>query len=292
MTAQETQIEFPGGDGLPISAYHWSASRPPRAICVVAHGMGEHAKRYEEPLQPLLKAGIDIYAPDHRGHGRTAKHTELGEFGSGGFAAVVNDLVVLIDRIRTEHDDIPIILLGHSMGSFAAQLLLLDYAEKVDAVALSGSAALDQVAAGISDPDILGLLNSPFQPARTPFDWLSRDETQVDLYTDDPLCGFELTPASFGSLFANAARMADPGNFSAISPSLPIYLFSGSDDPLAGKLNAWHLLVERYRQAGLNIQSRLYEGARHEVLNETNRADVCSDLLKWIEGALAPPSPL
>lgn len=286
MPAQETLFEFPGADGLPISAYHWSASRSPVAICLAAHGMGEHAKRYEKPLQPLLDAGIDIYAPDHRGHGRTARHTELGEFGAGGFEAVIKDLVALIDRIRAGHDGIPIILLGHSMGSFAAQLLLLDHAEKVDAVALSGSAALDQVAAGISDPDILGLLNSPFEPARTPFDWLSRDEAQVDLYINDPLCGFELSPGSFGSLFANAARMADPGSLSAIPKDLPIYLFSGSHDPLAGKLNAWRPLVDRYRQAGLNLQSRLYEGARHEVLNETNRADVCRELLKWIDDAV------
>jgi alpha-beta hydrolase superfamily lysophospholipase len=155
----------------------------------------------------------------------------------------------------------------------------------IDALALSGSAAVDVVAKAASDPTIFFNLNASFEPARTPFDWLSRDPSQVDLYLADPWCGFALVPESFGSLLAQGPRLADPAELAKIPAELPIYVFSGDRDPLYGDLGAVEPLIARYKAAGLNVSTRIYKGARHEVLNETNRDEVVTDLLAWLGAA-------
>lgn len=287
MMSIEDRFEFLGRDGTQISAYHWSAGDPPRALLLTAHGMGEHAKRYQAGLAEVIASGIDVYAPDHRGHGATAGTPEaFGNFGSGGFPAVVDDLAVLARRMREDHPGLPLILLGHSMGSFAAQYFVLDHADIIDGLALSGSASLDRLAAAAMDPALLANLNAGFEPARTPFDWLSRDPDQVDAYMNDPACGFPLTPESFGSLFACASRLCDADEIRKIPDDLPIYIFSGLEDPLASSFDGLSPLIERYKSAGLRVNTDLYPGARHEVLNETNREEVIAQLRKWIGGVL------
>jgi alpha-beta hydrolase superfamily lysophospholipase len=289
MTADKDLFHFTGADGTRIAAYRWPARGAARAVLQISHGMGEHALRYLEPLQPLLASGIAIYANDHRGHGLTAPTREaLGDFGPGGFSAVVDDMARLSALIRDEHPRTPLILLGHSMGSFAVQIYLLTHSGLIDGAVLSGSTALDLLPP--PDPNANGLeaFNAPFEPARTPFDWLSRDPAEVDKYIADPLCGFSATAESMVSLFTAAAPLFAPSALNHIPSTLPIYFFSGDQDPINGGLAWLKPLVERYREAGLrDVTFDFYRSGRHEMLNETNRAEVVANFGAWIERVLA-----
>jgi alpha-beta hydrolase superfamily lysophospholipase len=283
MTRDE-QFHFEGRDGARIAAYRWLPATPVRAVLQVAHGMGEHALRYRAPLQPIVDAGIAVYANDHRGHGRTATPGTLGDFGAGGFEAVVDDMARLTQLAKAGHTRVPLILLGHSMGSFAAQIYVVKHGPLIDGLVLSGTAALDL----LPPPDPNGGLeafNAPFEPARTPFDWLSRDGAEVDKYIADPLCGFTVTPVSMASIFAEAAALAEMHN---VRKDLPVYVFAGDHDPINGGLAWLTPLIERYRAAGVReITLRAYAGGRHEMLNEINRAEVVRNLSAWIERVIA-----
>lgn len=282
--SNEIMFQFEGEDGTPITAYRWPAASPVRGVLQIAHGMGEHAPRYLEPMQKLREAGITIYANDHRGHGKTAPNqAALGDFGPGGFDAVVDDMAGLAEIARHENPDKKLILLGHSMGSFAAQIFVLMHSGLIDGLVLSGSSCLDLLPV---DPTKASLeaFNAPFEPARTKFDWLSRDPHQVDLYVNDPLCGFSATPSSMQSLFSAAGALFVPGALKHIRHDLPIYIFSGDKDPVNGGLAWLTPLAERYREAGVrDVSTEFYKDGRHEMLNETNRAEVVAKLGAWIE---------
>lgn len=285
---EETFFRLREQGGLAPLARRWSSGEPVRAVMAVSHGMGEHAGRYLAPLEPIIRKGIDIVAIDHRGHGADALAADrLGDYGDGGFQAVESDLLALLDWARAAEPDVPLILFGHSMGSMIAQALAIDHGERLDGLVLSGSVAVDHIPAGGDPAGLIAALNSPFEPSRTPFDWLSRDAAEVDLYLADPLCGFGLTEASFASLAAEGPRLADPAAIAAIPDRLPIYIFSGDRDPLHCVLGGVTPLIERYRAAGLKVESRLYEAGRHEMLNETNRAEVVGDLWRWLEPILS-----
>ena len=275
------QFHFDGSDGVRIAAYRWAARGPAKAVLQISHGMGEHALRYLAPLGALREAGIAMYADDHRGHGRTSPD-KLGDFGPGGFASIVDDMARLSEIARREHPGKKLILLGHSLGSFALQIYLVKHSALIDAAVLSGSAALDM----LPPPDPEGGLksfNKPFEPARTPFDWLSRDAAEVDKYIADPLCGFDATPPSLMSIFAAAQVVFEPDALKRIRPSLPIYLFAGDEDPLNSGLAGLTPLVERYRAAGItDVTTDFYKDGRHEMLNETNRAEVVDNLKRFV----------
>jgi alpha-beta hydrolase superfamily lysophospholipase len=193
---------------------------------------------------------------------------------------------VLIDLGRAEHPGLPLVLFAHSMGSFATQQYLLDHSDRVDAVALSGTGALDLIEPALDlDSGVgLDLFNAAFEPGRTGFEWLSRDDHQVDLYVADPLCGFAYDVEGMKAVFANARQVADPGRLARVRPGLPLYIAVGDQDPVNGQLALVHALVDRYRTAGLtDIELRVYPEARHEILNETNRDEVEADLLSWLD---------
>jgi len=178
------------------------------------------------------------------------------------------------------------------MGSFAAQQYVLEHSREIDGLILSGSGALDGLAllAGSAPPGS-NSLNAPFEPARTPFDWLSRDNAVVDAFINDPMCFGQLQPTSFASFLAAAPRLSDPASLRQIRADLPIYLFSGSDDPVGQHLKAVETLLERYRQAGVHdICHDFYLGGRHEMLNEINgvkflKACLTGCLRSWTEFA-------
>lgn len=286
MTIAETIHSISTADGGKTRVYRWEGASPKRGAVQVAHGMGEHALRYRPVAQTLSSAGYDVYANDHRGHGALAADAgALGDFGPGGFPALVADMVEVTRMARSELAGKPVVLLGHSMGSFAAQLYILDHCELLDGVALSGSTALDLLgAAATTGAWRLEDLNAAFEPARTAFDWLSRDAAEVDAYIADPLCGFNVTPESYGSLFSVAARLATVSELQRIRRDLPLFLFSGDRDPVNANLAWFRPLVDRYREAGLiDVSWHVYGGARHEVLNEINRPEVLATLQAWID---------
>lgn len=286
----ETRFTLPRPDGQSIACYRWSNADKPRAVMVVAHGMGEHALRYRPALAGLIEDGIGIYALDHRGHGATIalSDREAGDFGPGGFMAVVTDLAALVEAARSENPDVPIFVLGHSMGSFIGQAFLIDHGALVDGAVLVGTTAVDLLAEAMAkEPDALAALNRPFEPARTPCDWLSRDDAQVDAYIDDPLCGFSLVPDSMVSLLSQGARLADPAELARIPDGLPLYILIGARDVLVTDFGRLEPLVDRYRATGLAPVVMVYPEGRHEILNEINRDEVVGNLLDWLNAQIA-----
>jgi alpha-beta hydrolase superfamily lysophospholipase len=290
MPVPSSRFSYPSSDGQQIAAYRWDPPGAPVAAVQLTHGMGEHALRYDHLAQALNDKNLVVYAQDHRGHGATARPDALGDLGEDGWSALVGDIGLLSKVIRAEYPGLPLILLAHSMGSFAAQQYLLDHSADVDGVILTGTAALDPLepALDLDQPLDLAMFNAPFEPARTPFDWLTRDEAVVDAYIADPLCGFGIDTSSAKAMFAGARRLADPSQVSAMRPDLPVYIAAGEDDPVNGGLTLLHPLADRYRSAGLaDVTVRVWPRARHEILNETNKAEVISDLTEWVDRVLA-----
>lgn len=284
-----SEFRFTSTDGLRIACARWDSRGPVRGVVQIAHGMGEHIGRYVGTIEALVSAGLTVYGSDHRGHGRTASSVaRLGDFGDGGFDLLVEDMVRLSRIAKEENPDRPFILLGHSMGSFAAQQYVLDHSQEIDGLVLSGSGALDGLARLVSTtPAGTSFLNAPFEPARTPFDWLSRDPAVVDAFIADPLCFAELRPAAAASFLAAGPRLADPASLREVRDDLPMYLFSGSEDPVGQRLEGVRILIDRYRSAGVyGIWHDFYAGGRHEMLNEVNRAEVLTRVLGWISGRL------
>jgi len=277
---------YPSADGTKITAYRWDPAGGPRAIVQITHGMGEHALRYEHVAQSLTGAGYVVYAQDHRGHGASATPGDPGNLGAGGWPALVADIGGLSAVARAEHPGIPLVLLSHSMGSFATQQYLLDQSEDTDAVILTGTAAIDllEPALDLDQPLDLSLFNAPFAPARTDYDWLSRDEAMVDAYVADPMCGFGIDTTSVKQMFAGARRVAAPAALGAIRPGLPVYIAAGELDPVNGGLALLTPLAERLTAAGLtDVTVVTYPDARHEILNETNREEVIAAIVDWLD---------
>ncbi len=288
---EPTRVDF-SSSGLTVAAYRWDPDGAPRAIVQITHGMGEHALRYACLAQALNARGIVVYAQDHRGHGATVRsEDELGQIGAQGWTELVHDIDRLRVKARQEHPAVPLVLLGHSMGSFAAQQYLLDHSEDVSAAVLTGTAVLDllEPALNLDEPMDLVMFNAPFQPARTDYDWLSRDEAQVDKYVNDPRCGFGLDTAAAKAMFAAARRMADRDRVAGMRTDLPIYIATGELDPVNGQLALVNALVDRYTAAGLtDVTLKVYPQARHEIFNETNRDTVVDDLLTWLCQKFSP----
>jgi len=283
------EFQFTSTDGLQVACARWNNRKPRRGIIQIAHSMGEHMRRYQSLIEELVRAGLTVYANDHRGHGKTARsHKELGDFGPGGFNLLVEDMVRLSNIAKTENHREPLILFGHGLGSFAAQQYILDHSQLIDGLIISGSGALDGlVRVAKSMPAGENYLNAAFAPTRTPFDWLSRDPAIADTFMQDHLCFGSLQPKSMESFLAASSQLADPDRLNGIRRNLPIYLLSESDDPIGQKLKGVKILMKRYRQAGLvNISHRFYPGGRREILNDTNSKEIQTNLLLWLSAVL------
>lgn len=305
----ETTRRIEAEKGLSLFARRWTVDAgsfpQPRAVVQISHGMGEHSLRYAYTAARLCAAGFEVWASDHRGHGETARGGRLGHVADkDGFFTAVNDLVRWSDVIASERPRTPLFLLGHSWGSFLAQAYIERYGDRLAGCALSGTrgpggarvvagAVLGTVIAGLFGPrrysrllDKMagGNLNVPFEPARTPFDWLSRNEKTVDAYIADPLCGFHQSAGFFRDLAAGLADIHNPRSLALIPKRLPIYVFSGSRDPVGEMGKSPSALVDAYRALGVeDLEFVLYPDARHETLNEINRDEVIGALVSWLE---------
>lgn len=297
---------FTAADGTAISYHRWVPDGDPTAIVLIAHGMSEHGGRYARVAEVMVARGWAVYAPDHRGHGATAEATGVGRAGAAGVSGTVDDLVALLGLARQTSGEVPVVLLGHSMGAMIAQAFAVRHGAELAGLALSGSggtapgladmaaAVRGMVDGGMGDESVpmLPMFNEAFEPARTPFDWLSRDEAEVDAYLADPCCG-DNAPVTFGftadlmDLVVEA--MSDEG-IASIPDDLPVLLLTGERDPASNMAVNVHDLEAVLRDAGLEVEAHYYPGARHEVLNETNRDEVTADLVTWIDGVLAASS--
>lgn len=286
MTATTSSFRS-AADGTEIATHAWTdVPGSPAGVVQIAHGLAEHGARYARFARALNAAGFVVRAVDHRGHGRTAGD-RLGDFGPAGFEGLIADVAQFGAALRARHEPLPLFLFGHSMGSFAAQAAIVDHASTWSGVVLSGSTALDAFAAAMASapadgPSGLEAFNAGFEH-RTGYEWLSRDAAEVDAYVADAWCGWPVPDAVIPSLFAPAVRLADPAVLAGIPPALPLLIASGDADPLAGGGALVQLLGQRYRDAGLaDVTVTLYPGARHEILNETNRDQVTTDIVSWL----------
>ncbi|NOJ71563.1 alpha/beta hydrolase [Paenibacillus alvei] len=300
-------FHFLDEENVRIHVYHWL---PDEAIEIqgvvqIAHGMTETALRYERFAEKLTAAGYVVYANDHRGHGRTAAtEQDLGYVGENGFMWMVRNMAQLTKIIREQHNNLPLFLFAHSMGSFLAQQYITEHADLIDGLILCGSngprgpellagASVTKLIASMKgsrhrsafiDKLAFGSFNRKFQPARTQVDWLSRDPKEVDKYVEDPYCGFLSTVGFYRDFFKLLRNIHRPEVMNHIPKQLPILLIAGDDDPVGNYGKGVRKLADQYRQLGLEqVECKLYEGARHELLNETNRDEVTADCLAWLQ---------
>jgi alpha-beta hydrolase superfamily lysophospholipase len=295
---------FCAADGTEIFVYKWLPTGQIRAAVNIAHGMAETAARYERLAEVLTKSGYAVYAEDHRGHGQTIKDpARVGETGFDGLNLMLNDLHQLSGIIKEEILDVPLFLMGHSMGSFLAQGYIARWGGELKGAVLSATAGpnnlLATVGKCIAYLEILrigrtgksrllnnlsfGSFNKQFQPQRTDFDWLSRDEAEVDKYIADPFCGGIFPAGFFYDLFSFLLEIHSREYQSRIPVDLPLYIFSGSCDPVGADTKSVRQLIKLYQQMSIkSLQFKFYEGGRHEMLNEINREEVMADIVQWL----------
>jgi alpha-beta hydrolase superfamily lysophospholipase len=295
-------------DGMAVFTHRWLPATDPKAVVVVAHGMAEHSARYARLAEALTDAGYAVYAPDHRGHGRTASAVDHGYFADAdGWGTVVADLRSVTAHARSEHPGLPVFLLGHSMGSFLARSYVIEDSRDLAGLVLSGTAgdpgALGKVGAGIAALEVrlrggrhtstlldkltFGQYNAAFKPNRTDYDWLSRDDAEVDAYVADPLCGNTFTSGFFKDLFGGVAGINDAKRVAGVRRDLPVLLVAGDQDPVGDGGKGPRAVAQQYREAGLaDVTCTIYPDARHEPFNETNRDEVTADVIRWLDAHL------
>jgi len=277
-----------------------------RCIVQIVHGMAEYIERYEEFAEFLTDRGFVVVGEDHMGHGKS-----VGRKGRYGYFCEQDPATVLVQDVHqlkkataALYPNVPYVIAGHSMGSFITRNYMFRYGTEIDAAVIMGTGMQHKAALALSgtvaavqgrifgpekkgkllDKMAFGSYNRRIENPRTPFDWLSRDEERVKKYLKDPMCGFVFTINGFQALFELISRLYRPENLERIPKSLPVFMLSGDADPVGGYGRGVRKAYRSLRAAGLeNIRFKLYEGGRHELLNETNRRDVMQDIYRWIE---------
>ena len=303
-----TTTTVTASDGIPLHTNRWLPDGPPKAVVQIAHGMAEHAARYARLGEALTAAGYAVYANDHRGHGATASEPDHGYFADrDGWATVVEDVRAVTRFAQDEHPGLQVFLLGHSMGSFLARAYVIEDSRDLAGLVLSGTAGdpglLGKAGLGVAraesrlrgrrhvsallDKLTFGQYNAAFKPNRTDFDWLSRDDAEVDLYVADPLCGQTFTSGFFADLLAGLAGINDRRRVARVRRDLPILLVAGDKDPVGDNGKGVRAVREQYASVGVaDVTCTLYPGARHEIFNETSRDEVTADVVAWLDAHL------
>lgn len=310
---QATTFSLPTHDGTELHVHRWLPDGPAKAVVQIAHGMAEHSERYERFAERLSDAGYAVYANDHRGHGRTALEEDHGYFADReGWDTVVIDMHELTERAREEQPGLPVFLFGHSMGSFLARAYAARFGGELSGLVLSGTAgdpgALGKVGRAVAaaearlrgrrhqstlmDALTFGQYNAAFKPSRTKFDWLSRDEAEVDAYIADQWCGNIFTSGFFVDLLTGLAAVNSDAVVSHVPKDLPIHLMSGSLDPVGARTKGVQQVAEQYRRLGVReVTTKFWPEGRHEMLNEINRDEVMNHLVEWFDSHLRGSSP-
>ncbi|AGK95538.1 alpha/beta fold hydrolase [Clostridium pasteurianum] len=298
---------FKSEDSLEIYVYKWEPEKNIniKGVIQIAHGMAETAARYEGFAKMLTENGYIVYINDHRGHGKTAKNIEnVGYLAEkDGFEWLVKDMHTLTGIIKKENKDLPIFLLGYSMGSFLTQRYIMLYGKELKGAILYGSngrqglilrigllvSKLEIKKNGVKAKSqilndlIFGGYNKPFKPNRTKFDWLNRNNEEVDKYIKDPFCGTVFTCSFYYDFFKCLIEIENKKNLKTVPRDLPIYIFSGGKDPVGKSGKGVKRLVETYKSLGVkDLTFKLYKDGRHDMLNEINKDEVIEDVLAWL----------
>lgn len=270
-----------GGEELVVHLRRPSDGAAPRAVVLLAHGAGEHARRYGAFADALAEAGFAVVAPDQLGHGETGRRAgRLGRLGRGGnrraLGALVDVAALAADRFRGA----PLVLFGHSWGSLLGQRLLAKEGRRVAAAIFSGSTL---ALPGWLNP---GRLNARFEPDPTGLQWLTRDAAARDAFAADPDC-FDIAETPVWSATDSLALLSRPrrAGMPGGPGDVPILVMSGSEDPLGYGVRGPRALARAFRRRGghSDVTLRIYDGARHETLNETNAPEVRADVVAWLD---------
>lgn len=301
---------FPSAGGLcEVHYYIYTPDSPDktRAVVMLSHGMCEYIERYAEFAEFLCENGIALAGNDHIGHGNSVASEEmLGFFGQErGYINMTRDLHRMKTVVTKKFPELPHVLMGHSMGSFLARIYFSKYPlDDWNGVILSGTAGgmtgsaplrtlLDGLERNRGDyyrPEIgakiFRIFNRRVKSRRTPNDWLSRDDSQVDKYIDDPKCNFIFTVAGYRDLL-NALLCANSKPvIENTRTNVPMLFISGSMDPIGDYGRGVQRAADRYTEHGCDVTLRLYREARHELMFEINRKEVMEDILSFIEGVI------
>lgn len=281
-TAARTDHTFVDAGGVTIHYSVWAAGSP-KGVVQIVHGVGEYATRYEHVAKALVAGGYTVYAGDYRGHGRTGVGqwdgdlTRLGRLGPGGVRATIAGIRQLSGIARSDNPGVPLVLLGHSLGSIFGQMMLNDDASTYDAAVLSATAY--RTLRHMNGGDLAKRHRTPGGPGT---EWLSRDPEVWTRFADDPLT-FD---AKVLKLFGLRDTLRLLGRPRRLTRDLPLLLLLGSEDTLGGPASVG-LLADAYRRQGLtDVTVTVYEGGRHEMFNETNRDEVLADLVAWLDAHL------
>lgn len=311
MSFIKNEFTFPSTSGLADihCASYLPESGEVKAVMQIAHGMAEHLERYEKFASVLCDKGIAVYINDHIGHGKSVKNDdELGYFGKkDGWKCFVEDCYELSVIAKKENEGKPFIFFGHSMGSFVARAYSYKYWRNIDGAIFCGTAGPNPAAgAGIALTKVItklkgdhhrsklinsvgfGTYNSKFED-RTPFDWLTRDNDEVDKYIADPYCGFLFTAPGYCDLFSLLNFVSSKNWFAGFNKELPVLMIAGDMDPVGEYGKGIRKVEAMLKDAGKqNLETILYKDARHEILNESQCFDkVCEDVISWIEKTIA-----
>lgn len=305
-----SHFSFNDKEGVKIYATKWLPEDQPKAVVQIAHGMAERRGRYQRFGEALTRNGFAVYINDHRGHGETAGTVEnLGYLGDGdGFKCMVADMKEMNNIIKKDYPEIPIFLFGHSMGSFLSQKYISLYGNELKGAILSGT---NGKAGAILNFGILianiemkkygskakserlnklsfGNYNKAFKPNRTEFDWLSSNEKEVDKYIEDEYCGTVFTTSFYYYFLKGLKDIHTSEVMNKINKNLPIYIFGGSKDPVGNNGKGIVNLYKMYKNIRINnVEYKVYENGRHEMLNEVNGAEVMDDVVNWLNKQLS-----
>ena len=277
----------------------------PRAIVQIIHGIAEYIDRYDEFMSFLADNGIIAVGTDHLGHGKSIESDEQTGFFAydNGWDYVVRDEEVLRLAMHENYPELPIIVFGHSMGSFMTRTLLIRYPDAFNAAIISGTG--NQGAALVNGGLFMGNLvtglkgahhyskflnnlafgsyNKIYDNPKTEYDWLSRDEANVQKYIDDPLCGFIPSCSLFRDMMTGVKFITNKKNLTAMNKDMPVYFMSGDMDPVGECGKGVQKAYNNFLEAGMkDVSIKLYPGGRHEMLNEINKDEVYTDILAWL----------
>lgn len=308
MIKKELNFDSADGNSKIYAVQYIPKDREAIGVIQIAYGMAEHIGRYEDFAETMVQKGFVVTGHDYMGHGKTLKEGQMpGYFCEKDPATTIVENVHTLHKLtREEYPGVPYIMLGHSMGSFVVRNYMSRYGKELSAVILLGTTVQGKALLGFGKfmngmqkalfgtKHISKFLNylsfgsniKHFQPARTSSDWLTRDAQMIDQYNADPLCGFLFTVNGFEGLFELLGRMNKPEVLENIPKELPVLMMSGSMDPVGEFGKAPKKVYELLKKMGLSADFRLYEGSRHELLNETNREEVIRDIYEWIEKKL------
>lgn len=300
------EFSYPSCGKGEIHAYRWEPEGKVKGIVQIVHGIAEYGGRYEPFARYLNDHGYLVVAEDHMGHGKSVgKGTVRGYFHNGWFAAV-QDTYHLLEMTKQEFSGIPYILFGHSMGSFMTRTLLIQYPDcglsgavicgtgwMPKAVLQAGYTLGKALTCGGKDTKenallhqmMFGTYNKRVERPRTAFDWLNRDPKQVDIYMNDPMCGFTETSGLARDLLEGLLFNQKEENLKKMDMELPVLFIAGGDDPVGDYGKGVLKAVRNFKKCGMRkVSHRIYPLCRHEIINEINKGEIYEDTVQWMDG--------